>query len=67
MMDCPVRGFPVSEFEARLERVQKRIAAEDLPGCMLMTEPEVPFFIRFHTLFWQSLTLSWFHFIPADK
>ena len=29
MMDSPVRGFPVSEFEARLKRVQKLMAAED--------------------------------------
>ncbi len=27
MMDSPVRGFPVSEFEARLKRVQKLMAA----------------------------------------
>ena len=51
MMDSPLRGFPVSEFEARLKRVQKLMAAEDLAGILLMTEPEVRYFSGFHTQF----------------
>ena len=54
MMDSPVRGFPVSEFEVRLKRAQKLMAAEDLAGILLMTEPEVRYFSGFHTQFWQS-------------
>jgi len=67
MVNVPVRGFPVSEFEARLKRVQKLMAAEDLAGILLMTEPEVRYFSGFHTQFWQSPTRPWFLFIPADK
>ena len=67
MMDSPVRGFPVSEFEVRLKRAQKLMTVEDLAGILLMTEPEVRYFSGFHTQFWQSPTRPWFLFIPADK
>ena len=56
MMDSPVRGFPVSEFEVRLKRAQKLMTVEDLAGILLMTEPEVRYFSGFHTQFWQSPT-----------
>jgi hypothetical protein len=36
MVNVPVRGFSVHEFEARLKRVQKLMAAEDLAGILLM-------------------------------
>ena len=52
MVNVPVRGFPVSEFETRLLRVQKLMAAEDLAGILLTTEPEVRYFSGFHTQFW---------------
>ena len=67
MVNVPVRGFPVHEFQTRLLRVQKLMAAEDLAGILLMTEPEVRYFSGFHTQFWQSPTRPWFLFIPADK
>jgi len=67
MVNVPVRGFSVHEFETRLLRVQKLMAAEDLAGILLMTEPEVRYFSGFHTQFWQSPTRPWFLFIPADK
>ncbi len=51
MVNVPVRGFSVHEFETRLLRVQKLMAAEDLAGILLMTEPEVRYFSGFHTQF----------------
>jgi len=66
MVNTPERGFRVSEFEARLQRVQSLMAADGLDGILLMTEPEVRYFSGFHTLFWQSPTRPWFLFIPID-
>jgi Xaa-Pro aminopeptidase len=67
MLDSPVRGFPVGEFEARLERLHKLMSAKGLAGILLMSEPEVRYFSGFLTQFWQSPTRPWFLFIPVDK
>ncbi|PLX36391.1 MAG: peptidase M24 [Hyphomicrobiales bacterium] len=61
---APERGFPTAEFEARLERAQRAMAAQDLDGLLLTTEPEVRYFTGFLTLFWQSPTRPWFLFVP---
>ena len=39
MLDKPVRGFPLREFEERLERAQKLMSTNDLAGILLMSEP----------------------------
>ncbi len=67
MLDSPVRGFPVGEFEARLERLHKLMSAKGLSGILLMSEPDVRYFSGFLTQFWQSPTRPWFLFIPVDK
>ena len=67
MLDKPVRGFPLREFEERLERAQKLMSTNDLAGILLMSEPEVRYFSGFNTQFWQSPTRPWFLFVPAEK
>ncbi|MBC8258275.1 MAG: aminopeptidase P family protein [SAR324 cluster bacterium] len=67
MNNNPARGFTVSEFEARLRRVQKQMAQKNIAGILLMTEPEIRYFSGFLTQFWQSPTRPWFLFVPADK
>ena len=59
-----VRGFPVSEFEARVARAQALMAAEGLGLLLLTTEPEVRYFSGFLTQFWQSPTRPWFLLVP---
>ena len=59
-----VRGFPVSEFEARVARAQTLMAAEGLGLLLLTTEPEVRYFSGFLTQFWQSPTRPWFLLVP---
>jgi len=59
-----VRGFPVSEFEARVARAQALMAAEELDLLLLTTEPEVRYFSGFLTQFWQSPTRPWFLLVP---
>lgn len=66
MPNAPQRGFPASEFAARTEKAQARMARQGLDGLLLMTEAEVRYFSGFHTLFWQSPTRPWFLFVPAD-
>ncbi len=60
MLDKPDRGFPLREFEERLERAQKLMSTNDLAGILLMSEPEVRYFSGFNTQFWQSPTRPWF-------
>jgi len=60
-----VRGFPAVEFEARLERAQRRMAGAGLDLLLLTTEPDVRYFSGFLTQFWQSPTRPWFLLVPA--
>lgn len=64
--EAPTRGFETAEYEARLARVQAGMAAQDLEGILLLSEPDVRYFSGFHTLFWQSPTRPWFLFLPAS-
>ena len=61
----PVRGFPDSEFEARVERAQIRMADAGIAALLLTTEPEVRYFSGFMTPFWQSPTRPWFLVVPG--
>lgn len=65
-MSEPARGFPVSEFEARLAKAQFKMADQDLSAILLTTEPEVRYFSGFLTQFWQSPTRPWFMVIAAS-
>ena len=62
----PQRGFPKSEYEARLARAQVLMREQELAGMLLTTESDVRYFSGFLTLFWQSPTRPWFLFVPAD-
>ncbi len=62
----PSRGFPVSEFEARLVKAQTQMASEGLSAMLLTTEPEVRYFSGFLSQFWQSPTRPWFMVIPVS-
>ncbi len=42
------------------------MAALDMAGMLLTTEPEIRYFTGFHTAFWQSPTRPWFLFLPAE-
>lgn len=62
---APVRGFSEDEFRLRTDKAQVQMAALDLGGMLLTTEPEIRYFTGFQTLFWQSPTRPWFVFVPA--
>jgi len=66
MSQAPTRGFPVSEFEARLAKAQRMMADADLAALLVLTEPEVRYFSGFLSQFWQSPTRPWFLVVPAS-
>ena len=60
-----MRGFALSEYEARLARAQSMMAAQDLAALLLTTEAEIRYFTGFLTRFWESPSRPWFLVIPA--
>lgn len=65
-INIPSRGFPTSEFEARLNRAQRLMNQQDIQALLLTTEPEFRYFSGFLTQFWQSPTRPWFMVIPQQ-
>jgi len=59
------RGFPVSEFEDRVQNAQRRMHDDKLDALLFMTEREFTYFAGFQSNFWQSPTRPWFLIIPA--
>ncbi|MEK6217428.1 MAG: Xaa-Pro peptidase family protein, partial [Boseongicola sp.] len=60
------RGFPVSEYQERLQRVQVMMNAANLGALFLTTEPEIRYFTGFLTRFWESPTRPWFLVVPSS-
>jgi Xaa-Pro aminopeptidase len=60
------RGFPVSEYRARLTRAQTLMEQADLSALLLTTEPEVRYFTGYLTRFWESPTRPWFLIVPQS-
>lgn len=63
-MTGPARGFPASEFEARVRAAQGLMAGAGLSALVLTTEPEVRYYTGFLTRFWESPTRPWFVVVP---
>lgn len=60
------RGFPQAEFQARVLRAQRMMAARGLDALLLTTEAEIRYFSGFLTRFWESPTRVWFLIVPAS-
>ena len=63
-MDLP-RGFPDTEYKARVSRAQGMMARHDLAALFLTTEPDIRYFTGYLTKFWESPTRPWFLVLPA--
>jgi len=61
-----IRGFPPSEFEARVARAQSEMTKAGLAALLLTTEPEFRYFTGFLTRFWESPSRPWFLIVPAS-
>jgi len=57
--------FPVTEYEARVERAQRAMREANMQALLFTTEAEVRYFTGFRTLFWESPTRPWFLVVPA--
>jgi Xaa-Pro dipeptidase len=60
------RGFPISEFETRVQNAQRMMRAAKIDALLFMTEREFTYFAGFQSNFWQSPTRPWFLVIPAE-
>jgi len=58
-------SFPVSEYQGRLQRAQRRMGAADLDALLLTTEADIRYFTGFLTRFWESPSRPWFLILPA--
>ena len=65
-MTPPPRGFPDSEYEARLARAQRMMRDAGLDALLLTREVDVRYFSGFLTQFWQSPTRPWFLALPKS-
>lgn len=65
-MTTPVRGFDLSEFEARLQRAQAEMIARRLDAVVVTAPPNWRYFAGFATQFWESPTRPWFLILPRD-
>jgi len=66
MRPIPDRGFAVSEFETRVNRVQAQMRSKKLDIILITTEPDVRYYTGFFTQFWQSPTRPWFVLLPLN-
>ena len=62
----PPRGFPLAEFEGRLERAQRAMAHDEVDLLLLTGEADIRWFSGFLTPFWQSPTRPWFLLVPRS-
>ena len=58
-------SFPASEFRARVQRAQERMAERGLGALLLTTEADLRYFSGFLTRFWESPCRPWFLVVPA--
>ena len=59
------RGFPVSEYEARVQKAQVLMHEAGMDALLFMTQNEFTYFAGFQSNFWQSPTRPWFLIIPS--
>ena len=60
----PPRGFPNTEYEARLVRAHEAMGAARLDALLLTTEADIRYLSGFQTQFWQSPTRPWYLVVP---
>lgn len=59
------RGFPRSEYEARVARAQAVMAKTGLDALLLTTEADIRYVTGFLTRFWESPTRPWYVVLPG--
>ncbi|MDC1536653.1 Xaa-Pro peptidase family protein [Candidatus Thioglobus sp.] len=65
-MIIPTRGFEVSEYENRLNKIQKLMFESRMDVILLTTQVDIEYYTGFKTQFFQSPTRPWYVLIPAS-
>jgi len=65
-MIIPARGFDVSEYENRLNKIQKLMFESKMDVVLLTTQVDIEYYTGFKTQFFQSPTRPWYVLIPAS-
>ena len=67
MINSPQRGFEVSEYENRLDNIQKLMHESRMDAILLTTQVDIEYYTGFKTQFFQSPTRPWYVLIPSNE
>jgi len=67
MVISPKRGFEVSEYENRLDNIQKLMHKSRMDAILLTTQADIEYYTGFKTQFFQSPTRPWYVLIPSSN
>ena len=67
MINSPKRGFEVSEYENRLDNIQKLMYESRMDAILLTTQADIEYYTGFKTQFFQSPTRPWYVLIPSNE
>ena len=67
MTNSPKRGFEVSEYENRLDNIQKLMYESRMDAILLTTQADIEYYTGFKTQFFQSPTRPWYVLIPSNE
>ncbi|AXE61867.1 Xaa-Pro peptidase family protein [Candidatus Thioglobus sp. NP1] len=65
-MSIPKRGFEVSEYENRLNNIQKHMFESKMDAILLTTQVDIEYYTGFKSQFFQSPTRPWYVLIPGN-
>ena len=66
MLNVPLRGFLESEYEYRLEKIQKSMHKNKIDVILLTTQVDIEYYTGFKTQFLQSPTRPWYLVLPLS-
>jgi len=65
--NIPSRGFDISEYENRLDNIQRLMHSQKMDAILLTTQVDIEYYTGFKTQFFQSPTRPWYVLIPSDN
>jgi Xaa-Pro aminopeptidase len=65
--NIPSRGFDISEYENRLDNIQRLMRSQKMDAILLTTQVDIEYYTGFKTQFFQSPTRPWYVLIPSDN
>jgi len=65
--NIPSRGFDISEYENRLDNIQRLMRSQKMDAILLTTQVDIEYYTGFKTQFFQSPTRPWYVLISSDN